>query len=364
MQINFFEEFPTAENIAKLKTIAWNSTIYLAVESLEQFQNLAQKYRKKNITFAYWPVLKKEEGYWLSPFSKPEALQRIIKEIKEAKRIPFIMWDAELPFRHPKLFFRIDHFFVNRLRIKRFLRKYGEIMATSEYPLKSKLAEFFLIRLGVSFSPRKYGNKKIVMYYSSMHKEAGRFLLGNIKRLHDKYGNKLSVALGTIAPGILGREPILSPQDLKRDLQLMQDIGIEEIVIFRLGGLNKEYVKVLKEFVDDNRDGADLIIKKSKIGQFSKGVFAKRDFKKGEAVIQYNLTPLTEKEYQQLPEEEKQFTHKQRGAIYLYSVPERYVNHSPKPNTIQNLKKKCDVALKDIKKGEEITTDATKDDVY
>ena len=40
----------------------------------------------------------------------------------------------------------------------------------------------------------------------------------------------------------------------------------------------------------------DVIIKKSKIGQFGKGVFANRDFKKGEIVIRYNnLKPLTEK---------------------------------------------------------------------
>lgn len=54
----------------------------------------------------------------------------------------------------------------------------------------------------------------------------------------------------------------------------------------------------------------DIIIKKSKIGQFDKGVFANKDFKKGEIVIKYHLTPLTRKEFEKLPEIEKQFTHK------------------------------------------------------
>ena len=107
----------------------------------------------------------------------------------------------------------------------------------------------------------------------------------------------------------------------------------------------------------------DVIIKKSKIGQFGKGVFANRDFKKGEIAVRYkNLKPLTEEEYQNLPESEKQFTHKHYGVIYLYPSPARYVNHSSKPNTVQNLKERYDVAVRDIKKGEEITTDATKDD--
>ena len=107
----------------------------------------------------------------------------------------------------------------------------------------------------------------------------------------------------------------------------------------------------------------DVVIKKSKIGQFEKGVFANRKFKRGEIVIKYNLKPLTKEEFDTLPKEEKNFTHKHWGVIYLYQSPERYVNHTSNPNTIQDLQKKCDIAKRDIEKGEEITTDATKDEV-
>ena len=94
-----------------------------------------------------------------------------------------------------------------------------------------------------------------------------------------------------------------------------------------------------------------------------KGVYANRDFKKGEVVIQYHLKPLTQEEFNDLPESEKEFTHVHRDTIHLYSEPERYVNHSDNPNTHQDLVKKCDIALRDIKKGEAITTDDTKDDI-
>jgi len=109
----------------------------------------------------------------------------------------------------------------------------------------------------------------------------------------------------------------------------------------------------------------DVVIKKSRIGQFpnKKGVFANRDFKRGEVIIQYQLKPLTQEEWVKLPENEKEFTHTHWGQIYLYPEPERYVNHSNYPNTYQNLKKKQDIALRDIKKGEEITTDASKDEI-
>ncbi|MDB6080769.1 MAG: hypothetical protein JWO53_41 [Chlamydiia bacterium] len=105
----------------------------------------------------------------------------------------------------------------------------------------------------------------------------------------------------------------------------------------------------------------DVVIGKGDLDK--KGVYANRDFKKDEVVIQYHLTSLTEEEFQKLPDIEKMFTHVHWGTINLYSVPERYVNHSDTPNTYQDLIKRCDIALRDIKKGEMITGDATKDDI-
>lgn len=98
-------------------------------------------------------------------------------------------------------------------------------------------------------------------------------------------------------------------------------------------------------------------------GLAGKGVYSARNFKKDEVVIKYNLKLLTKQEFESLPEGEKEFAHMHRGTIRLYSEPERYVNHSDNPNTHQDLENFCDVASRDIKKGEMITTDATKDDI-
>ena len=94
-----------------------------------------------------------------------------------------------------------------------------------------------------------------------------------------------------------------------------------------------------------------------------KGVYANKDFKKGEVVIAYNLRQLSVEEYQKLLEIERMFVHVHHGNIYLYGKPERYVNHSDNPNTYQDLEKGCDIALRYITKDEVITTDASKDDV-
>ena len=112
-------------------------------------------------------------------------------------------------------------------------------------------------------------------------------------------------------------------------------------------------------FISQNMD--NVIIGKGKLE--GKGVYANKDFKKDEMVIKYALRQLTKEEYNQLPKSEKMFTHTHRGMIYLYAKPERYVNHSKKPNTYQDHTNGCDKALRDIKKGEMITCDHNKDDI-
>tara|TARA_Y100000310_G_C20581104_1_gene763032 strand:- start:391 stop:1134 length:744 start_codon:yes stop_codon:yes gene_type:complete len=247
MKVSFFEEFPSKKTLGKLKLISWPSTIYVAAKSLEEFEKITKRYKRRNINFAYWPILEKKEGYWLSPFSSNKAVKRVIEETKKSK--VKIMWDAELPFRHPWLFLRLDNFVRNRSKIKKFFRNNGKNILTSEYPIKNSFMGLILRSFGVNYSPKKYGNKKIIMYYTSMHKYVRRIFLENITKLHQNYGENLQVGLGTIATGILGNEPILSAKNLNRDLWQMEDIGVKEVVIFRLGGLNKRYVNVIQRYV-------------------------------------------------------------------------------------------------------------------
>ncbi|MEK6905405.1 MAG: hypothetical protein AABX24_03300, partial [Nanoarchaeota archaeon] len=64
-----------------------------------------------------------------------------------------------------------------------------------------------------------------------------------------EFGENYIVGYGTIALGVGGNEPILSPQQLEKDLQIALEVGVKEVVLFRLGGLNKKYAKVLEKFV-------------------------------------------------------------------------------------------------------------------
>ena len=100
----------------------------------------------------------------------------------------------------------------------------------------------------------------------------------------------------------------------------------------------------------------DVIVKKPKI--HGKGVFAKRDFKRGEAVIKWDVSDkITKREYDSA--KDKTYLSK-IGKIYLrMKSPAKYVNHSCQANT--RVKNFCDVAKRDIKKGEEITGNYNED---
>lgn len=96
----------------------------------------------------------------------------------------------------------------------------------------------------------------------------------------------------------------------------------------------------------------DITIKKSKIE--GKGVFAGRDFKKGEIVIKWDISyQLTQEEVKKLPEAEKRYVAYLGKKHILMQSPAKYVNHSCDANTYAG--NFCDIAKRDIKKGEEVT---------
>lgn len=96
----------------------------------------------------------------------------------------------------------------------------------------------------------------------------------------------------------------------------------------------------------------DIVVRKSKIS--GKGVFAKRDFKKGEIVLQWNPKILTKTEAEKLAPKQKHYLYQEKNKYFLMQPPEKYVNHSCDSNTVA--KNKSDIAIKNIKKGEEVTS--------
>ena len=105
----------------------------------------------------------------------------------------------------------------------------------------------------------------------------------------------------------------------------------------------------------------DLTIGKGTMG--GKGLYAARNFKKGEVVLSVELTPITFAELKKLSPEDYLAAHNRNGQIYLFGGQARYVNHSDTPNVLLDLKHQADIALRDIAVGEQITADTRLDDI-
>jgi len=69
---------------------------------------------------------------------------------------------------------------------------------------------------------------------------------------------------------------------------------------------------------------------------------------------------ISEKEFRTLTERNNHYLLKQDDSYFLMQSPEKFVNHSCEPNT--KAINKSDVAIRDIKDGEEITSSYLKPD--
>ena len=119
---------------------------------------------------------------------------------------------------------------------------------------------------------------------------------------------------------------------------------------------------ILVDVIIDDDNAPDAKVKAS----FTEGwgLFAGRDFKEGEVVIDYNLFPDSwyEMRYDQLSEEQV------RKNCYVMIDNERcitsdkwskfsYINHSRKPNCLWKVNDRLVVANRDITEGEELFID-------
>ncbi len=247
MIISFFEEFPTVRSLNQLHYVSKPIKLYIAAESVAEFRRITPKIKNKNITqFIYWPILKRKEGYWISPFSERKALLRIFKELKKEK-IP-VMLDLELPTtQNPLLYLTPSlHFLGNKKLIRKFIDNYKGERYLAEYYPEGKRPEKLLAFLGLHYAHPKI--KIIKMLYRSLHHFSDDFLRKELQKGKQEYGSRFIPAFGVITTGIMGNEQVLSSEQLGRDLQIAKKAGIREVILFRLGGLDKEYGKVLKKF--------------------------------------------------------------------------------------------------------------------
>lgn len=85
------------------------------------------------------------------------------------------------------------------------------------------------------------------MLYSTMMPGWWRgYLAGRLGRRFCAAPGALGV--GTLAPGIGGRQATLTPEGCRRDLDMAAGISARSVVIYRLGGLTPEHAAVAESY--------------------------------------------------------------------------------------------------------------------
>ena len=99
----------------------------------------------------------------------------------------------------------------------------------------------------------------------------------------------------------------------------------------------------------------DIEVRQSTIQ--GRGLYALRAFERGEIVLRWDLSHTFPREQlSSMSEQERRYTHPLDEQRYLIvQPPERFVNHSCNNNT--EVRDFCDVAIRRIGIGEEITSD-------
>ncbi len=241
MQINFYEEFPSEKTLEKVKLINWKAKLYLAARGIKQYKKYKQITKKynKNITTAYWPIL--PQSYWISPFSNTEELKNLFNKLKNFN--DNLLIDLELPIKKSLIIKNFLRYFKNKGLIKKFLENNKNKITTAQFP--SSIISFIMKNLGLDYDVK---TEKSLMYYSSMMPPySSQNIKNHLKKLKNK--SDYSISLGVLTTGITGDENIISPQQLEKDLKFVKDTGFKKVIIFRLEGLNNNYLEKIKKFL-------------------------------------------------------------------------------------------------------------------
>lgn len=250
MKLGFFEEYATAQNLDKLRLVNFPISLHLGIRDIKQFLTVKHEIEKKFKQvkeIVYWPLLKVTEGYWFSGFTKTTTIERVITELNSVKENFPVLWDAELPLFHKQLFLtELPH-----LRKNSFLIHSALLHQNPKHPLivaqfpRSNLKELFARICATAFSFTHY--HRLDMLYTSMMKRVDKErYIRQIMRLNKDRYQKYSVGLGLIDKGEGDPTPLFTLAELERDLRIASQEKIAEVVIYRLGGVNKEYLQILK----------------------------------------------------------------------------------------------------------------------
>ncbi len=260
LPVIFFEEDPHNPEVQeKASLLKFPTILFLAANSLEEFYSLRERYLEINpdLEIAWWPIFK---SVWLSPFTRPEEIKKIISDLllkKEKDEKLKMLLDLELPFLRPQYFIiGLFYFIKSKKLIAELIKKAEKInveIFSFEYHPHIFIFPKLLEILGLTFLELSCDYKRIVAAYTSSVPLGFRQIIKkSVLYAWRKKKREMFVGVGLLAPGRINIERRISVKGIEKDIKYFLKRGIDKFAFFRLGGLNRNYLEVIKKYLPDN----------------------------------------------------------------------------------------------------------------
>jgi hypothetical protein len=252
VRVGFYEEFPNPWRLAKLSQLDFPITLAIAAPNRQEFERLRDEISASYPMVReviYWPTLSLSEGYYLGGLSEPQAIQRVINESRD---LP-LLWDLELPRQPPPSFATlIDRSRQNRPLMGDFFRQQQQPIHIWRTHTSMGLDPLFLRMFGMQFSPDDAPEIRLHLDLYTMGTGAGANA-DDVRRITRcgirHYGERFIPSLGVLNDQEGPAEVFITPEDFRRNLQIVREEGAAEVWIFGSNGLNQEYLQALHDLL-------------------------------------------------------------------------------------------------------------------
>lgn len=245
VQVGLYEEFPNPWRLQKLRNVDFPVKLAIAAASREEFMTLQtdilRQYPQVREVY-FWPLLSQEEGYYPGNWSDAAAVQRIADESSGTP----VLWDLEMPptgtTPSPGSWLK------NRQFLDSWLSGRQEpVHIWRSYPTMG-LDPLLLRAAGMHYDPLEYPEVSLHLdLYTNARGPSAQQMSRVLRCGVERYGPRFIPSLGVLNDGEGPDSAFISPETLRRNLELSRNAGVSEVWLFGVNGLNEDYLTVVRE---------------------------------------------------------------------------------------------------------------------
>lgn len=252
VRLGFYEEFPTPERLARLQQLDFPIDLAVSTNTRAEFLELRATIERdypQVQQIYWWPLIDFEKGYYPGTWSDADEVARVAEE---AEDLP-VLWDMEPPLRLLYGQMSVTELsFEDWQRNRELLTGWFAQREQRDEPVaiwrshrSMGLNPPFLRLIGMHYDPQDYSAVQLHLdlYGAMAEEEFYRIVRCGV----EEYGDQFAPALGSLDDGEGPQEVFLTPEQLRRNLQLARAAGVGEIWLFQASGINPTNLSIIRD---------------------------------------------------------------------------------------------------------------------